>query len=412
MIKVKRGEKEIYLKDESALEKGDELIDKNVDDEELKGAQALLDVSIGKLADSIKDSIEASQKTIIASTKDVVSAEKSVLETDVLVRRMKPFVKLSPSMESFVKDFKSFVKTGILPSTFKAMSEGTDTAGGFTVPEEFQAEVIRYSTVGGIIRPRARVVPMSSDKVSWPKLDQDTATDNDHFAGVLFYELDEAETATESTPRFGRITLSAKKAVGLTVISNELLEDSAVNIANFIVSLFGEAWAWKEDKDFLRGTGVGQPLGVINAADRKQVTRTTSSRIKHLDVFAMDKALPAQHDAGAVWLTTKAGREQLLIADRESTTNLFFQPNLRDGYPQTLLGKPFIVVDDNMLPALGSVGDIVLGNFSRYFIGDRGGMRVDTSIHDKFREDQVVIRTIRRRDGQPAFQDAFVTLTT
>jgi HK97 family phage major capsid protein len=406
MIKVKRGDKEIYLKDESSVENGDEVI-READD--VTVAEKLLDEKIGSLAKTI---VEAMGKKDIATHKDTAVVERSVIETDPVMRKMRPFVKLSTPMEQFVKDFKQFVKTGITPAHLKAMTEGTDTAGGFTVPEEFQSEVIRYATQSGIVRARARVVPMVSDRVSWPKLDQDAASDNDHFAGVLFYDLDEGDTGTESAPRFGRITLVAKKAMGLTVISNELLEDSAVNIANFLVSLFGEAWAWKEDKDALQGTGVGKPLGVINAPDRKIVTRNTASRIKRQDIFAMEKALPAQYDAGAIWLTTKAGREQLLLADAEASGALLFQPNLRDGFPQTLLGKPFIVVDDKLLPAVGSVGDIVLGNFSHYFIGDKGDLRIEASTHDRFRQDETVIRSVRRRDGQPAFQDAFVTLTT
>ena len=62
------------------------------------------------------------------------------------------------------------------------------------------------------------------------------------------------------------------------------------------------------------------------------------------------------------------------------------------------------------LPPVGTKGDIVLGNLSAYFIGDRGGLQIASSIHDKFRNDETVFRFVKRTDGQCALSTAFVVL--
>ena len=348
--------------------------------------------------------------------KEEPTLTKSIMEENPYLRKIRPFVKLSPSMEKFMETVRAVAKGELTPALTKALNEGDDTAGGFTVPEEFQAEVIRYETENSVVRPRARVWNMTRDRWSAPKLDQNTTTDSantgsEHFAGIQFYYPGESGLKEESQPRFGRITLVAKKLIGLTAATDELLEDSAVNLSNYLVTLFGEGLAYLEDYKFLRGTGVGEPLGVINATGISVVSRNTSAKIVLEDILALDKNIPAWADRNCVVLTTKAGIEQLrLIGNTNTTTKIQFQESLREGQPGTLLGKPVIVTDK--LPAVGTKGDIIFGDFSRYYIGDRGAIQVASSIHDRFRYDETVFRLVKRHDGMPALPQAFAVLGT
>ena len=71
----------------------------------------------------------------------------------------------------------------------------------------------------------------------------------------------------------------------------------------------------------------------------------------------------------------------------------------------------------------GSVGDVLLADFSQYVVGLRQAMRFDTSIHAGFFTDEMLARLIERHDGQPLWDTAltledgsttvspFVTLT-
>jgi len=216
---------------------------------------------------------------------------------------------------------------------------------------------------------------------------------------------------TASNPTFGKIRLAVKKVIGLVPCPDELLEDSAINLANFLVAIFGEAIAYEEDYRFLRGTGMGQPLGVINANGINVVNRTASSAIGFQDILGMEAALPAWAEPGAIWLTTKSGYSQLLYIGNTNTTiklQLMY-PSLQPGVPGVMLGYPIVKTDK--LPAIGTKGDIILGNFSRYTIGDRGGLAVTSSIHDRFRYDETTFRFVKRVDGQPEQPTAFVVLT-
>jgi len=333
------------------------------------------------------------------------TVEKSVMEIDPFLRSKRPFVKLSKYMEDFIEDVKSLAKTGIPKSVLKTMEEGDDTEGGFLVPEEFHMEVIRYATENAVVRPRARVFTMARDTLGLPKLDQSS----DRFAGVELHWIEEEALKEASQPAFGKLTLKAKKLIGLCPASDELLADSAINLANYLVSLFGEAIVYEEDYRFLRGTGMGQPLGIINTAGINQIARNTSSKILIEDIIAMDVGHPAWADANAVWLTTKAGMGQLMTINNTTTCGCaVWMMNLRDSVAKIMLGKPIILTDK--LPGLGTFGDLILADLNYYYIGDRGGLQVASSIHDRFRYDETVFRFVKRVDGQPAIASAFTVL--
>ncbi len=363
--------------------------------------QRIMGPKIDELIKAIKDT---PQRKVI-NTKDT-DLEYSEMETDTYKRRKKPFVKLSKGMTEFVADMKTLARGGMPQSLQKALAEGTDTTGGYLVPEEFQAEVIRYTEEVAVIRPRARVFPMVRDKMGWPKLDQSS----DSFAGVTMYWPGESELKTASNPTFGKVMLDVKKVIGLCPVPDELLADSAINLANFLVTLFGEAIAYEEDKQFIQGTGVGKPLGIIKTTGITRVSRSASSKIGVADVTAMYQNLPAWADGNAIWLTSKAGLGQLMSMDANATNKLLlWMPNLREGAPATLLGKP-IVLTEKVDTTIGNVGDIILCNLDYYYIGDRGALEVSSSIHDRFRYDETTFRFVKRVDGQPSIAKAFVVL--
>lgn len=375
-----------------------------VKDEEEKAFEAMkkeLDQKVKDIIQALKDTPE--RKIQIDNGKTL---ERSVMETDLVRRKTRPFVQLSKSMEEFATNFKVLAKGGVV----KALNENTDSEGGFLVPEEFNAEVIQYATEGAIVRGRARVLNMTRDAQSFPKLLQ---TSEDQFAGADVYWEGESQLKTESQPSFGKVKLTAKKLIGLVPVTDELLADSAVNLVNFLVAFFGQIIAYKEDYAFLRGNGMFKPLGIVDGAG-KIVNRETANKIGINDVQAMWAILPAWATSGATWLTTKAGYTQLLkmradaVAAGDQAGALLFAPSLAGGLPVNLLDLPILLTDK--LPAVGTKGDIILCNLAYYFIGDRGALEVASSIHDRFRYDETTLRFVKRVDGEPSLADAFVVL--
>jgi HK97 family phage major capsid protein len=146
-------------------------------------------------------------------------------------------------MASFIKAV--FHKDSASLATFKAMSEGTDSAGGFVVPEEFAGEVNRIVEDFGLIAKLARKFPMKSDTLNVPRLS----------ASVTVSYPGEATAGTASQPTFERVQLLSKTLVGLTPMSNELLEDADISVVDLLTELFAEAIAGEMDKQGLAGTG-------------------------------------------------------------------------------------------------------------------------------------------------------------
>jgi len=405
---MKKKELEEEVEEEETDE--DEEKEEEPEEEEDKGEDIdkALNAKIDRIVKAIKES--PAKKSIVS--KEV--SDKSVIEVDPLMRKFHPFVTISKQMEAFIEGVRVLARGGDPRGISKSLQESDDTAGGFLVPEEFQAEVIRYATEAAIVRPRARIFPMASNTLTLPKLDQSSYK----FAGVdIHWEGDEGETKEESQPKFGRITLKLGKLIGLVPVSDDLLNDSAINLANFLVSLFGEAIAYEEDKQFLVGNGMKKPMGIVNCGVEK--ARVGAGCIVYEDLKNMLFALPAWAKARARWITTQAGLQEVLdiksgiytgaAVDQTEGFPLFLPGfSIAAGLPNTILGLPYDVTDK--LPGVGTKGDIILGDLGAYYIGDRGGLSVASSIHDHFRQDETVFRFVKRTDGQCALSNAFVVL--
>jgi len=401
------------MSEEEKVEEEEKEEDKEEEEAESDTEKRLNDV-VDKKVDKIVKAIQEKAEVNKLDRNDSTPT-KSVMEVDPFRRKNHPFVKLSDEMTKFLSITKLLVnRREVTGSLSKALQESDDTAGGFLVPEEFRNEVIRFATEVAIVRSGARVFPMRSNVLTLPQLDQS----NYKFSGVdIHWEGDEGDLKEESQPKFGRITLNLNKMIGLVPVSDDLLSDSPVNVANYLVSLFGEAIAYEEDRQFLIGNGMNKPMGIVNCGTSR--ARTGAGCIVYEDLKHMVEDLPVWAEAGARWILTKAALTEVLdiksgiytgaAVDQTEGFPLFLPGfSIAAGIPKTILGFPYSLTDK--LPAVGNKGDMILGNLSAYFIGDKGGLAVTSSIHDRFRYDETVLRFVKRVDGQCALPKAFVIL--
>ena len=139
-----------------------------------------------------------------------------------------------------------------------AATEGTDTAGGFLVPDPLSSAIIDIREEVGITRRLADVVPMSSNTQDIPK----------RTGGLTVYYPGEANTVTTSDMTFGRVNLVAIKRAVANQISSELSDDAVINMTDRAVTEQGYALALQEDNEYLNGDGTstyGGELGWLNA---------------------------------------------------------------------------------------------------------------------------------------------------
>jgi len=288
----------------------------------------------------------------------------------------------------------------------KDLAENVGASGGFLVPVEFLAQLQQVIGENSIVQPRATIIRMKRRQVDLPVLSQTgtTAGVPHWFGGISFYYGEENAEKTESDPAFRKVTLSAHKLYGYTRSSDELVEDSAISLADFFSGPLGFAGgvAWWRDYTFLRGTGVGQPLGVVNAGATITVARAAvGTPIQYVDlVNMMESFLPS---ARGVWVAHQSTMSNFLTMV-DPLGGYIWHPNYSGGgiagaMPGTLFGLPIIFTEK--LPRVGSAGDVLLADFRYYLVGDRQAATIETTKYDRWRYDQTSWRVVDRHDGQP-----------
>lgn len=288
--------------------------------------------------------------------------------------------------------------------------------GGFLIPETLRSELLSVALESAIVRSLARVVPMETLRVPFPAIDS-TSNVSSVYGGISGFWTPEGGKMTGTKPRFGRVTLDAKKLTAYTEVPSELLMDSLISLTMFIDQMFPEALAFFEDIAFLTGTGVGEPLGALNGAAAVSVTRSTSGTIEFDDVINMFARMLPQSMSRAVWLASidsfpklasmrivqqnVAGTENVGIASPAVWLN---NGQIIGAPPMSLLGRPVIFTEK--VPKLGTAGDLSLVDFGFYLVGDRQVMQARQSDDFKFDTDEVAFRVIERVDGRPWLQSA------
>lgn len=301
-----------------------------------------------------------------------------------------------------------------------AMSSTDPGAGGFLIPEEFRAELLKVALESAVVRPRARVIPMTSLRVSIPMVDA-TSNAASIYGGVVGYWTEEGAALTQSQPSFGRIGLEAKKLVAYTEIPNELRQDSAVSAEAFVNEAFPLALSWYEDVAFLAGSGVGEPLGALNPTNLAVVQQLKESgqatqTILWENIVGMFSRMTPASLGNAVWIVSPDAFPQLATMALSVGTggSAIWLNNGQEGPPATILGRP-VVISEKVNSTLNSANvgsptvagsDINFIDFSQYLIGDRMAMSAVSSSDFRFGTDVTAYRVIERVDGRPWMQSA------
>jgi HK97 family phage major capsid protein len=290
--------------------------------------------------------------------------------------------------------------------------EKVPSEGGFLVPEEVRAGILSLALEDSVVRSRATVVPMSSATLRFPAVDS-TTNSGSVYGGIVGSWTEEGAELVETQGAFQAIKLNANKLTALAVVTNELVRDAAGGFNIYLEQLFPKALRHFEDLAFIKGNGVGQPLGILNAGNSALVTVAKESSqaadtIVWRNILKMYARMLPTSLANAVWLVTPEAFPQLAtmtvevknVAGSENVGgSTVWSGNAADSPFSTLLGRPVIVTEKANL--LGDAGDIAFVDLSMYLVGDRQQLSMDSSAHAKFTSDKTVFRIIERVDGRP-----------
>ncbi len=297
----------------------------------------------------------------------------------------------------------------VINKTAGYMEEGDLSQGGYLVPTQVSASIIEKSLETAIVRPRATLQPMGSNRLEIPA-DVDSNHATNYFGGITIYRPGEGGSKTATNPVFGKIALQLHKLVGLCYVTDELLSDSVIALESYLTRKFGQAIAFVEDDDFLNGTGVNMALGAFNSGNPALITVTAetgqgAATIVAENIAKMWARMYPAGQANCIWIANIETFPQLFQMSLTINTGgaLVWMPaGGISGKPyETLMGKPLIYTEK--MQALGTAGDLGLVDFSQYYVGDRGGLQVASSIHIKFDYDDTAFRFVLRYDGQPSW---------
>lgn len=286
-----------------------------------------------------------------------------------------------------------------------SMSETVPSDGGFLVPSETAERIHAVSLENELVMPRAFVQPMRSNEIKLPGLsigDHSTAL----FGGFIASYTAELGTLSEKNPKSRSMTLNAKKLTGLIRFSSELNADVPGGMTQ-IENLCGKGLAWYRDKAFLKGTGAGEPLGIMNAGCLIEVDPEGGQAVNTIvyqNILKMMSRMFAGSFQNSVWVCHQSTIPQLLQLSIAIGTGGDHIPVMTESNGQfSILTRPVIFTEKT--EKLGDLGDIMLCDFSQYVVGLREGMRFDTSIHAAFTTDEILSRIIERHDGQPLWNE-------
>lgn len=294
---------------------------------------------------------------------------------------------------------------------YNVYSEKVPSEGGFLVPEEFRSQLLQLGLDSAVVRPRATIIPMGAPRLHIPSIDE-TSRVSSIWGGVVVYRTEEGQELTESSATFSSIKLDVTKQTALSHVPNELIRDWGA-FGAFMDATLPAAMSQFEDWDYISGSGVGGPLGGLNAANTALivVSKQTGQSAAALNQIVWENAigmyarmLPTSI-GNAVWVASPDTFAQLATMALSVGTG-GSAVWLTDGRSQpvlTLLGRP-VLMTGSAPAALGSQGDLSFVDWSMYLVGDYQNMTVDSSPHVKFTSDKTTFRAIARNDGRPWLQ--------
>jgi len=282
-----------------------------------------------------------------------------------------------------------------------ALSVGTDSEGGYTVPDEFDRKLVEALEENNIFRNLATIIKTGSGTHKIP-----IAQDNSEASWI-----DEGQEIPEGDTTFSQTTLSAYKLGTMIKISNELVNDSAFDLASYIATRFGVRMGNAEEKAFITGDGDKKPTGVLAATGGAEngVTAASATKITFDDIFDLYYSLRSPYRKKATFLCNEDVVRQLMTL-KDNTGNYIWKPSLDIAKPDTVLGRP-IQTSSYMPEVKAGNKAVVFGDFSYYWIADRQ-TRTFRRLNELYATtDQVGFLTTQRVDGKLILPEALKTLT-
>lgn len=277
-----------------------------------------------------------------------------------------------------------------------ALQIGELSEGGYTVPDEFEYTLVEALQEENIMRGLVHVITTSSGDRKIPLVTSKGAAS----------WVEEEAAIPESDDGFGQITLSAHKVGSMIRISEELLRDSAFDLAAYIRGEFARRVGAAEEAAILAGDGNHKPTGILHdmLGAETGVTAVAVAAITADELIDLQHSLKAGYRRRSAFIMNDA-TVKLIRKLKDGNGQFMWQPGLLHGQPDTLLNQRVLTSNYMPLPTAGNKA-ILYGDYSYYWLADREGRSLQRLNELYAATDQVGFKITQRVDGRLILPEA------
>jgi len=289
----------------------------------------------------------------------------------------------------YVNGFDRYARVGmngLTADVLNALQIGTDSEGGYIVPEEFDTQLVEYLQDINEFRQWCNVISTASDRNIPVESSLGSAT----------WTAEEA-AYTESDAAFGTAVLAAHKLGTIIKVSEELLQDAFFDVQGYLARNFAKRFGLAEESAIVSGDNSGKPNGIVQGSGLG-VTAAGAAAITSDELIDLYHAVPRMYRPRARFIMADA-TVKMVRKLKDGDSQYLWQPGLQAGQPDMLLGQP-LVTSTAMPAATTGLKSVVFGDLAGYTIADRQGTVVQRLNELYAANGQVGFRGYKRLDGE------------
>lgn len=374
--------------------------------EVIKGATAIVDAAqaegrgLNAEEKSKFDAMESDARSIKdqIDTLERAADMKKELAANAEVREAAPKATRKGAFESYLRNGMSGLNNeqrsimGELRGTSTQVA-GTDTLGGFLVPQDFSNELDMATLFTGEVERLAKKLNTAGGALLDYPVINDTATN----AALI----GEATAVTVQDMTFANKQLSAYNYASQVRVSMQLLQDNAFDLNSFLAEAMGERIARKSNLDFTLGDGSSKPSGIL-AASAAGSTTASATAISADDILNLIYSIdPSYRNKASFGLMANDAVISAIRALGLGSSNDFpvFIPSMQVGEPDKLFGYNLYYNNDMESAITTGKKTLLAADFSKYVVRSVGGVQM-LRLNERYMDElEVGFVSYARKDG-------------
>lgn len=342
--------------------------------------------------------VEEDQVKFNAAKEEVRAIDKQMANLEEL-RSLTETAAIEIKPNNDDSEFRSFLRS----EQRAANSTLTNAGGAFLVGGNVENQlIVAIKSASGMIESATVKTTGTGAEMSWPTMDDLDASDD----AVIKAQTDARRNNDAFV--FGSISLKAFTLdSGISTVSNEMVQDSVVNIETEVINALANRVGRKLNKLFTFGNGTNEPAGIVTQAllGKTAASATLISSDEILDLqFTVDEVYAAN---GKYMMNSST---LAAISKLKDGNGNYLLTSAINGTTRMLFGKP-IVINNDMDSIAATKSPIIFGDLSKYFVRTVQGINA-FKFNEKYQDTNCVGYKISARfDGCLLVPAAVKTLT-